>query len=107
MQKAKEISENVLQNNYTQRMLFRILVVCIAVLSIFYCYFVGCTIFNVLARKSLESNSQTLVTKISQLEFEYLERTSEIDKNYAIQNGFVESKNSIFASRAINEVAIR
>lgn len=107
MQKAKEISESVLQNNYTQKILFRVLVICIASLMIFYCYFVSCTIFNVLARKSTESEVQTLMTKISQLELEYLEKTSELNKDYALQNGFIEPQNSIFASRAITEVAIR
>jgi len=107
MSKVKTITANIIENNYSRSLLFKILVVGLITLSIMYVYFIGSITFNVLARKSLENTVRTLSTNISQLELTYLNNLNEIDKNYAIAKGFVDAHNNIFATRSVNYVAIR
>lgn len=107
MDKVKTISINLIEDNHTQKIIFRALLGCLLVLMVAYCYFIGNITFNILARKSFENNIQVVTTKISQLELDYLKKMSLIDKDYAINNGFIESEDSIFALRTLNEVAIR
>lgn len=108
MSKAKAITTNIRQNTNTQRIIFRVLVSGLIVLSIVYVYLIGSITFNVLARKSLQSTMHNLSTEVSNLELSYLQKANTIDKNYALSLGFVEMHNTIFATRtAATRVAIR
>lgn len=107
MSKAKAITNEIIENNYTQIFLFRILIITLFVLFISYIYLIGSITFNVLERKSLEGDIRTLGNNISELEIVYLNNTNEINKNYAISKGFVEARQSIFATRDSERVAIR
>jgi len=107
MSKVKTITVDIIENNYTRKILFKGLVLSLAVLGILYVYFIGSITFNVLARKSLENNIRVLSSNISQLELVYLNNLNQIDKDYSLEKGFVDAKNNIFAIRPINRVAIR
>lgn len=107
MSKAKAITNNIVENSYTRIILFRFLLVGLIIVSLFYVYLISSITFNVLARKSLESTVRTLTTNISQLELVYLSKTNQIDKDYALSQGFVDVKYNLFAARSINHVAIR
>ncbi len=107
MKKTKEITSGIIQDNYTQGIIFRILVGSIICLSIFYIYMIGSITFNVVARKSLETTSRVLGSNISQLELSYLSNMNDINKLRASSLGFVDAKSNIFAMRSINHVAIR
>lgn len=107
MNKTKAITKDILENTYTQRLLLRFLLGGLIALFITYLYLVGSTTFNILARKTLENTVRTLGSQVSQLELTYLNKTAEIDKNYALSKGFVDVHQSIFASRYITHIAIR
>lgn len=108
MSKTKIITNEITQNINTQKVLLRILLVGTASLFLVYIYLVGSITFNVIARKSLENTLTTLNARVNQLDLAYLSDVNKIDKDYAISKGFVEAKDSIFASRNnINQVAIR
>lgn len=107
MSKAKAITNNIVENSYTRIILFRFLLAGLIIVSLFYVYLISSITFNVLARKSLESTVRTLTTNISQLELVYLSKTNQIDKDYALSQGFVDVKYNLFAARSINHVAIR
>lgn len=107
MSKVKAITINMMENNYTRRTMFRFLLSGIIILCILYVYFIGSITFNILARKSLESNSRTLGSNVSQLELTYLANSSKIDRNYALSKGFVDARNNIFVARSTSHVAIR
>lgn len=107
MNKAKTMTIEIVQNKDIQRVLLRVFVSALIVLSITYIYLIGSITFNVVARKALESEVRTLGSKVSELELGYLNTTNKIDKGYAISLGFVEAKNNIFTVRTTPRVAIR
>ena len=107
MTKAKAITNDIVENINTQRVLLRILIISSVVLCAVYMYLIGSITFNIIARKSLETTVATLSDKVNQLEITYLANVNKADKNYALSNGFVEVKDNIFASRDVNNVAIR
>jgi len=107
MTRAKAITEDIAQNINTQKVLFRILITGSVLLFAAYIYLIGSITFNVVARKSLENTVVSLNSHVNQLDLTYLNKINEIDKDYALSNGFVEVHQNIFASRNINHVAIR
>ena len=107
MIRAKKITNDIAQNMNTQKILFRILISGSVVLFAVYIYLIGSITFNVVARKSLENTKTELTSHVNQLELTYLSNVNKIDKEYAISLGFVDVHQNIFASRNINNVAIR
>ena len=107
MSKVKEITSNIVENSYIQKILLRVLVSSLIVLSIVYIYLIGSITFNVLARKTLETTSRALSSNISKLELTYLDSANKINKDFALSLGYVEVNNNIFASRGSARVALR
>lgn len=107
MTKVKVITNDIVQNTHTQRVIFKVLISSLIALSLVYVYLIGSITFNVLARKSLETSVRTLGSNISNLELQYLDATNKIDKNYASSLGYVDVHDNIFATRKASSVAIR
>lgn len=108
MSKAKAITTHVIENTTTQRILFKVLMALILGLSLVYIYLIGSITFNIVARKSVESQVHVLSSRVSDLELTYLNTANKIDKNYALAVGFVEVHDNIFATRqASSRVAVR
>lgn len=107
MTKAKAITNELSHNISTQIMLFRIMIVSLAVLFTAYIYLIGSITFDVIARKSLENTIASLTSEVNELEISYLNDVNKIDKGYALSKGFVDVHQNIFASRNINHVAMR
>ncbi len=108
MSKAKAITTNLIENTNIQRIIFRVLISGIIILSIVYVYLIGSITFNILARKSLENTVHILGNNVSNLELTYFNNTNKIDKNYALALGFVDIHTNIFATRTYStSVAIR
>lgn len=108
MKKVKQVTTNIIEDNHARRIIFRTLMVLLALLGILYVYFIMATTFNILARRTLESKVQSYSSNIGQLEVAYFSGINKISKNYALANGFVEAHNSLFVTRTNNSyVAIR
>lgn len=107
MNKTKAITNEIVSNSQTRKVLFRILVSSLLALSIVYIYMIGSITFNVVARKSLETTARNLGSNISQLELTYLSNMNDVNKSLATSRGFVDTNSNIFAVRSINHVAIR
>jgi hypothetical protein len=107
MSKVKTITVDIMENNYTRKILFKWLIFGLIFLGLMYVYFVGSITFNVLARRTLENKARDLNSNISQLESVYLSKLNQIDKNFALSQGFVESSNNLFAVKSISQVAFR
>lgn len=108
MNKAKTITNTISNDANVQRTIFKSLVASIVLLSVFYIYFIGSITFNVLARKSVESNMREVGSRVSNLELSYLSLSNSIDKNFALSSGFVDATSPIFAARTdISRVAVR
>lgn len=107
MSKTKAITKDIVENTYTQRFLFRIILGSLLSFFIVYIYLIGSITFNVVAYKSLNNTARNLGSNISQLELTYLNSMSEVNKTLATSLGFEDTKQNIFATRYINHVAIR
>jgi hypothetical protein len=104
---VKTLKQNIVSDYYTRKKIFRALISMIVVLSLCYVYFIGSTIFSVLARKSLETNAKELASRVGQLEVKYIQLSGSIDSEYGETIGFIDAGNMIFASRAKDKVALR
>jgi hypothetical protein len=71
----------------------------LGVLFVGYVYLLGNTIFDVVARKEIETNNRTAMSEISSLELGNLSMYNNLDITYAKSIGFVESTPH-FATRA-------
>ncbi len=107
MTKAIAITKDIQNSISTQKILLRVLLSLVILLSACYVYLIGNITFNVIARKSLEASVANLSSDVNKLDLVYLNKVNEIDKEYATANGFVENRHNIFVSRDINHVAIR
>jgi hypothetical protein len=107
MSTAKSITNEISKNINTQKILFRFLFTSSIILFAVYIYLIGSITFNVVARKSLENTIASLNGHINQLELTYLNKINDIDKDYALSNGFVDVKQNVFATRDITHVALR
>ena len=105
MSKAKTIE--LVNDKDIQKVLLRIFISILIILSVTYVYLIDSITFNVLARKTLESTSHELGSRVSELELTYLNNANKIDKSYAATLGFVDAKDSIFTTRTTTRVAIR
>jgi hypothetical protein len=86
-------------NAYDQRRVFLVVSgIFLALLSL-YVFFVSRTVFNIIERKSAESEMRALSSSLSTLEVEYMSLSKNIDLSLASSLGFNESKNIYFASR--------
>ncbi len=88
------------KDEFQQRLVTSVLIV-LALVSCVYVYFIGTTIFNVIARKSAENQVKTLSSKVGELELEYLSLNNSLDLAKASSLGFSEpqGKSIEFASR--------
>lgn len=91
----------------TRKTIFRILLSCLILLSILYVYFIGSITFNILARRSLETSRKEIGNNVSQTELEYLALANSINAQFGKDIGFVDAKDTIFAQREDNRVALR
>ena len=107
MSKTKAITNDIVRNTSTQRIIFRILLGSIIALSVVYVYIIGSITFNVIARKSLDNTARVLGSDISEKELTYLNNINQVNKEYATTLGFVDIKSNIFATRSITHVAMR
>ncbi len=107
MSKIKSATINMIKNNYLRSTTFKILLGGLIVVGIIYAYYIISITFNIVARRSLENRAQLYSSSISQLELTYFSNLNKINKDYAVENGFVDSNNNIFAIRSNSYVAIR
>jgi hypothetical protein len=107
MTKVKMITNNIVENTKTQKILFNILISSTLVLCLVYGYLIVSMTFNIIARKSLEKNLATLTNEVNDLNITYINNINEINKEYALSKGFVDAPQNIFVSRNINHIAIR
>lgn len=107
MTRAQAITKDISENINTQKVLFRVLLGSVVFLAVIYIYLIGSITFNIVARKSLENTIATMTSQVNKLDLTYLNKVNEIDKDYALTNGFVEVRQNLFVSRDVNHVAIR
>jgi len=74
-------------------------------LAVFYVVILGNMVWNIIERKSLESQARALTNEVAQLELSYLSLSSNIDLNFSYALGYKEVANKEFAVRKTPGVA--
>ncbi len=92
-------SPSIVNNQDLEKRIFKGLVFALAVLFASYIYFVGHTVFNIVARKAIDVDARNLTSAVSSLELEYFSLSNKIDLSYAESAGFINPNQTAFANR--------
>ncbi len=97
---------SVLENSETRRNIFRICLIAFAAVAVLYVLMVGKTILNIIERKSAESETHLIASRLGELELQYLSGVNKIDLEFAKSSGFIEPRELGFASRKSLSISI-
>lgn len=95
------IKQNIMQNINPYRRVFRGLMVYTGLLMGLYLFFIGGIVFNIIAKKDVQSKVRELTSKISVMESSYLALSSDVNMNSALEKGFVQNKNVYYVKKGI------
>lgn len=87
----------IIQNH--KRKIFFLLVVILLSFVVLYGYFLNMVILHVVAREAAMEAISTLDTRLSELEFTYIEKQNSIDIELAHERNFVNVEAPLFVSR--------
>ncbi len=107
MTKAIAITKDFKNNLKLRRNIFIFLTVALVLLSTTYGYLVVSLTCNVVDRRNYERKITSLNSQVNELDLIYLHMIKDLDKEYAISNGFTDNEQNLFVSRSINQVAVR
>ncbi len=97
---TRTIKQNtgILNNNDINRRVFYIVLSLFGIISGLYVYFLGTIVFNVLERRTVATEAQTLRGEVNDLQIRYLSLNNSVNLTLATNLGFNEAKGAIFAS---------
>ena len=91
-----KLKTGIVNNNDLQQRMFRALVYSVGFLMLCYVFLLGHMVYNIVARKNLETHARTLTTEVSTLELRYLALSSNVNLTLAHSLGFNESTQKAF-----------
>jgi len=91
-------SVNIVNNNNIQARIFHMLLLSFGIFAFIYVLFLGNMVFNIVERKSLETDARTLSSEVGDLELTYLSISNKIDLTLSHSLGFTETP-AKFATR--------
>lgn len=97
--KTLTFTKKIIDDSYTRKQIFRVLVASLIVLSICYVYFIGTITFSILARRTLETEMREMAARVSSKEVEYLSLSNKVNVTSGTLLGLVDPKGTIFATR--------
>lgn len=98
-QKAK----TYITHTEAEKVLFFILLFVLCVTAIGYAYFVNKTVLNVVARKDTAAEIEQLRSRLSDLEFSYLQKKDTVNRELAREYGFVEITEATYVAKTQDE----
>ena len=90
---------NVVCNNDSGRLTLNMMLCILSALALAYVLLLGNMIFNIVERKSIETNARFISSEVSNLELEYLSMSGKVDLAFAESKGFKETKETKYATR--------
>ena len=90
---------NIVNNNDINRQILRTMLYTLGGLAMCYVFLLGSMIFNIIERKSVETEARALSNEVGSLELQYLSLSSKVDLDFAKSLGFKETSNKTFATR--------
>ena len=95
-QYTNEVS--IVNNNDIERHLLKAILVSFGFLSILYVIFLGNMVFNIIERRTLETQGREVANEVMDFEAKYLAMSSKLDLAFSQSAGFKEAK-ATFATR--------
>ncbi len=94
----KKQSTLILHNYNLEARIVRILLTALILGVVSYIVMIGSVTLSVISRKSMESDTRSLLSEIHRLELSYLASSEAITLEYAHNSGFVDAKTQSFAT---------
>ncbi|OGI89377.1 hypothetical protein A2911_01110 [Candidatus Nomurabacteria bacterium RIFCSPLOWO2_01_FULL_40_15] len=91
-------SVNIVNNDNLERRILHIMLVSLGALALLYALVLGNTVWNIVERRTLETDARTLTNEVGDLELSYLSMSNKIDASLGYSMGFRE-KDAKFAVR--------
>ena len=99
--------ENVnIVNNNVEKLLLRIMVWSFIALTLWYILILGNMVFNIVERKSLEREANTLSNEVHDLEITYLSMSNDINLDFSHSLGFNEAKAKFATRKSLGSLKI-
>ena len=89
---------NIIDNSDFSKRIFYILLTSGGAMAVLYVILLGAMVFNIVERRSLETQARTLASEVGNLELTYLSATNKIDLEFSAALGFKET-HATFATR--------
>ena len=96
---TKNINRISVENEQLNRAVFSLAVSVFILASVFYVFFLGRTVFNLVQRKNIENEARTIVSRVGELELEYLSLAGQINPEFAKSKGFKDPVAQGFAAK--------
>lgn len=99
-------SVDIVNNNNLQRRILNIALSSLGALAVFYVLLLGNMVFNIVERKSLETNLRTLSSEVAELELTYLSISNTVDSNLGLSLGFKEQPATYATRKSLGSVKL-
>lgn len=97
---------NIVNNNNIEKRALNILLLSLGALAFVYVLFLGNMVFNIVERKTLESNARVLSNEVGDLELQYLSLSNKIDLTLANSLGFKDTKIKFAVRKSLGSIKI-
>ena len=92
-------SVNIVNNNNLEKRILNIMLWSLGALALCYVLFLGNMVFNIIGRKSLETNARSLQNEVGDLQSQYFTVSNKVNLSLAASMGFKETKDKEYAIR--------
>lgn len=99
--KSYSKSVSIVNNGNIYARLFQMLLVLTGGLALLYVALLGIMVYNIVERKSYETEARAISAEVHDLELEYLSKTANIDMELSRSLGFTETKVEYATRKAI------
>jgi hypothetical protein len=89
----------IINNSDFRRRIFNVMIASGVLLALCYVLLLANMVWNIIARKSIETEIRALSTNVNSLELQYLAESNKVDLNLAHSLGFKETNLKGFSSR--------
>ena len=97
---------NIVNNNNINHRLFNVVLSSFGFLALFYVLILGGMVYNIVERRSLDSEARALSNEVADLELSYLSMSNKIDLNYAYTSGFKDIKANYANKKAVGSLKL-
>ena len=98
---------NIVNNSNLESRMLNLIFAFFGLLALCYVLILGNMIFNILQRKTVESDVRTLSNEVGNLEVQYLSMSDKVDLAYAESIGFKQAKIKFATRKSLGSLKIQ